>query len=115
MVDNCLFCKIVAGVIPADKVYEDELVVAFKDIDPQAPVHLLIIPRKHIARITDITDEDNLLIAHIHQVAVMLAKDFDIAEPGFRLVNNCNEDGGQAVYHLHYHLLGGRKMAWPPG
>lgn len=115
MVDNCLFCKIVAGQIPADKVFEDDQVVAFRDIDPQAPIHLLIIPRKHIATLNDITGEDSALLGHIHQVAVKLAHEFNIAEAGYRLVTNCNNDGGQAVYHLHFHLLGGRKMAWPPG
>ncbi len=115
MMDNCLFCKIASGNIAVEKVYEDDQVVAFNDIDPQAPVHILIIPRKHIACISDITPDDNELIGHIHQVAVLLAAKFNIAEDGFRLVNNCNDNGGQAVYHLHYHLLGGRKMNWPPG
>lgn len=114
-VDNCLFCKIVNGKIPADIVYDDDKVVAFSDIDPQAPIHLLIIPRQHIARINDIVQEDAALIGHIHLVAVELAKKFSIDEAGFRLVNNCNDDGGQAVDHLHFHLLGGRKMNWPPG
>ncbi|MDY0190384.1 MAG: histidine triad nucleotide-binding protein [Desulfuromonas sp.] len=113
--DSCLFCKIADGTIATEKVYEDEQVVAFNDIDPQAPVHILIIPRKHIARIIDITPEDSALIGHIHQVAVSLAEKFNIAADGFRLVNNCNEYGGQAVYHIHFHLLGGRKMGWPPG
>lgn len=113
--NSCLFCKIASGKIPSDKVYEDDLVVVFKDIDPQAPVHLLIIPRKHIARINDIVADDSVLIGHIHLIAVQMAKKFQIAESGFRLVNNCNDDGGQAVDHLHYHLLGGRKMVWPPG
>jgi len=115
MADNCLFCSIANGTIGAEIVYEDERVLAFKDIDPQAPVHILIIPRKHIATISDITVDDNELIGHIHQVAVLLAKQFNIADDGFRLVNNCNDYGGQAVYHIHYHLLGGRKMSWPPG
>ena len=115
MADNCLFCKIAAGEIPAEKLYEDDQVVAFKDIDPQAPIHILIIPRKHIATINDISLEDNGVIGHIHQIAVQLAKQSCIDESGFRLVNNCNDDGGQCVDHIHYHLLGGRKMAWPPG
>lgn len=115
MVSNCLFCKIAAGEIAAQMVFEDDQVVAFKDIDPQAPLHVLIIPRKHIARLTDISDQDVALIGHIHQVAVQLARQFNVADSGFRLVNNCNDDGGQAVDHLHFHLLAGRKMTWPPG
>jgi len=115
LVDNCLFCKIIKGEIPADIVYDDDKVLVFRDIDPQAPVHLLIIPRQHIARINDIGSAEASLIGHIHLVAVELAKKFSISETGFRLVNNCNDDGGQAVDHLHFHLLGGRKMNWPPG
>jgi histidine triad (HIT) family protein len=115
LVDSCLFCRIVKGEIPADIVYDDDKVVVFRDIDPQAPVHLLIIPRNHIVRINDIGLDDALLIGHIHLVAVELAKKFSISETGFRLVNNCNDDGGQVVDHLHFHLLGGRKMNWPPG
>ncbi|MEA3465394.1 MAG: histidine triad nucleotide-binding protein [Thermodesulfobacteriota bacterium] len=115
LANDCLFCKIASGEILADKVYEDDQVVVFKDIDPQAPVHLLIIPRKHIASINDMVSEDSALIGHIHLIAVHIAKKFQIGETGFRLVNNCNDDGGQVVDHLHYHLLGGRKMDWPPG
>lgn len=115
LVDNCLFCKIINGEIPADIVYDDDKVLAFRDIDPQAPIHLLIIPRQHIARINDMGSEDASLIGHIHLVAVKLANMFSIDESGFRLVNNCNEDGGQTVDHLHFHLLGGRRMVWPPG
>lgn len=115
MADNCLFCKIVAGEIPAQIVYQDDLVVAFNDIDPQAPVHVLIIPRKHITGMNDVTATDSVIIARIHQVAIDLARQLNVAESGYRLVNNCNDDGGQAVAHLHYHLLAGRKMTWPPG
>nr|WP_320115569.1 histidine triad nucleotide-binding protein [uncultured Desulfuromonas sp.] len=115
MPDNCLFCKIVAGEIPAEIVYEDDLVVAFKDIDPQAPIHILIIPRKHIRGMNDIEADDEQVLARIHFAAVTLARQLEIAEPGYRLVNNCNEHGGQAVGHLHYHLLGGRQLNWPPG
>jgi histidine triad (HIT) family protein len=115
MEDNCLFCKIVAGQIPAQIVYEDDLVVAFNDIDPQAPVHILIIPRKHIPGMNDIGDDDGPIIARIHQVAVQLANQLNVAQPGYRLVNNCNEHGGQAIGHLHYHLLAGRQLSWPPG
>lgn len=115
LVDNCLFCKIVRGEIPAEIVYSDDKVLAFKDIDPQAAIHLLIIPRKHIARLNDIDGTDAAIIGHIHLIAVDLASQFGVDESGFRLVNNCNEDGGQTVDHLHFHLLGGRKMSWPPG
>lgn len=115
LVDNCLFCKIIREEIPAEIVYSDNQVLVFKDIDPQAAIHLLIIPRKHIARLNDIDANDAALIGHIHLVAVKLAQQFAIAESGYRLVNNCNDDGGQAVDHLHFHLLGGRKMSWPPG
>ncbi|MCD6527337.1 MAG: histidine triad nucleotide-binding protein [Desulfuromonas sp.] len=115
MADNCLFCKIAAGEIPAQIVYQDELVVAFNDIDPQAPVHVLIIPRKHIAGMNDVVAEDSCILMRIHQVAIDLARQLNVAESGYRLVNNCNDDGGQAVPHLHYHFLAGRKMTWPPG
>jgi histidine triad (HIT) family protein len=109
--DDCLFCKIVAGEIDSDLVYEDEQVIAFKDIKPQAPTHILIIPRKHISTLLDLEEEDNHLVGHIYQVANELAEREGIAEDGFRVVSNCNEAGGQVVHHLHYHLLGGRKMA----
>ncbi|MGM0369693.1 MAG: histidine triad nucleotide-binding protein [Bacillota bacterium] len=109
--DDCLFCKIVAGEIDSDLVYEDEQVIAFKDIKPQAPTHILIVPRKHISTLLDLEEEDNQLVGHIYQVAKKLAKREGIAEDGFRVVNNCNDAGGQVIYHLHYHLLGGRKMA----
>ncbi len=115
MVDNCLFCKIASGEISAEIVFTDEQVVAFKDIDPQAPVHILIIPRKHIASMNDIVVTDNVLIGHMHMVAQQLAEQLGIADAGYRLINNCNDDGGQAIDHLHYHLLGGRRMTWPPG
>lgn len=112
---DCLFCKIAAGEIPANLVYEDERVVAFEDINPQAPKHLLIIPRKHIATTLDLQLEDAELVGHISLVAGKIARQLGIAEEGFRIVNNCNEAGGQVVWHLHYHLLGGREMTWPPG
>nr|WP_320048275.1 histidine triad nucleotide-binding protein [uncultured Desulfuromonas sp.] len=115
MQDSCLFCKIVAGEIPAQIVYEDDLVIAFNDIDPQAPVHILVIPRKHIPGMNDIAEDDLVVMGRIHQVAVKLAEQCGISESGYRLVNNCNEHGGQAIAHLHYHLLGGRQLSWPPG
>ncbi|NOQ51573.1 MAG: HIT domain-containing protein [Desulfuromonadaceae bacterium] len=115
MASDCLFCKIIRGEIPATIIYEDAEIVAFKDVDPQAPQHFLIVPRKHIRNALDLTTADNNLIGNIYQVAGKLAHDLGFAEDGFRIVNNCNEAGGQAVWHLHFHLLGGRDMTWPPG
>ena len=112
---DCLFCKIANGDIPANIIYKDELVVAFDDINPQAPQHKIIIPRKHIATLNDLHKEDNALIGHMVQSGVMLAKQLNIANDGYRLVNNCNTFGGQTVFHIHIHLLGGRQMTWPPG
>jgi len=115
MNSDCLFCKIVAGDIPATVRYEDDRVIAFDDIDPKAPFHILIIPKKHIATTIDLTVDDNDLIGHIYQVAGKISRDAGFAEDGFRVVNNCNKAGGQVVWHLHFHLLGGRNMTWPPG
>jgi histidine triad (HIT) family protein len=112
---DCIFCKIAAGKIPAKKVYDDEQVMAFEDVNPQAPVHVLIIPKKHIRTSLDIKREDNLLIGHMFQVAVDVAKQKGVADKGFRLVMNSNSEAGQSVYHIHIHLLGGRVMHWPPG
>ena len=111
---DCVFCKIVSGEIPAKKAYEDDQVLAFYDLDPQAPVHILLIPKEHIASAMDITSENSGVIAHIFEVAAKLAKECKL-EQGFRLVNNCGKDGQQTVGHLHIHLLGGRPMTWPPG
>ncbi|WP_027338651.1 histidine triad nucleotide-binding protein [Halonatronum saccharophilum] len=113
--EDCIFCKIVAKEIESDIVYEDDRVVAFKDIEPQAPIHYLIIPKKHIPTLVDLQEEDNNLVGHIYQVANKIAKDEGIAKDGFRVVSNCNKAGGQTVYHIHYHLLGGRNLQWPPG
>lgn len=113
--DGCIFCKIISGQIPARKVYEDELVVAIEDIAPVAPVHLLIIPRQHIVNSLDLRPEDNALIGHVFQVAARLAQERGVAEKGFRVVNNNNADAGQSVFHIHFHLLAGRHLAWPPG
>jgi len=115
MSTNCLFCRIAQGDIPTQFLYEDELVVAFKDINPQAPQHILIIPRKHISTTLELNDEDRVLAGHIHLVAGKIATQLGFAKEGFRIVNNCNEGGGQVVWHLHFHLLGGRQMTWPPG
>lgn len=111
---DCLFCKIINKEIPTEFVYEDEKVVAFNDIDPQAPVHLLIIPKEHIESNDDINDENSQIISHVFKVAKKLAREYGL-ESGYRIVNNCKEDGGQSVNHIHFHLLGGRQMLWPPG
>jgi histidine triad (HIT) family protein len=112
---DCLFCGIVEGTIKAKIVYQNDLVVAFNDIGPKAPVHVLIIPRKHIVGVLDVTLDDGAVIAEIFQVAARLAREFGIADSGFRVVVNSGPDSGQSVFHLHYHLLGGRQMSWPPG
>ncbi len=112
---GCIFCRIVKREIPADVVYEDPSVLAFKDINPQAPVHLLVVPKKHLARVMDVGPADAGLFADIHRVAQELAKKTGVEEGGFRLVVNNGANAGQAVDHLHYHLLGGRKLGWPPG
>lgn len=112
---DCIFCKIANGTIPAKIIYRDDQIVAFDDINPQASHHKIIIPQKHIATLNDIADEDNELIGHMVQSASMLAKQLEIAEQGYRVVFNCNTAGGQTVYHIHLHLLGGRTMHWPPG
>ncbi len=107
---DCLFCSIIKGDIPSAKVYEDETVYAFKDINPMAPVHVLIVPKEHISSMNDVTAENSAVIAHIYEVAAKLAKELGIAESGFRVVSNCGADGGQTVFHLHFHLLGGKKL-----
>jgi histidine triad (HIT) family protein len=112
---DCLFCKMVSGEIKPDTVMETEDVLAFRDISPQAPTHILIIPKKHISTINDITDEDTEVMGKLYQVAKEIAAQEGLAEPGYRTVMNCNSDGGQAVYHIHLHLLGGRQLGWPPG
>lgn len=111
----CLFCKIVQGEIPATMVFEDQELAAFRDIRPQAPTHLLIIPKRHIATINDTTEQDELLLGKMILRAQKLAKAEGYAEQGYRLVYNVNSGGGQEVYHIHLHLLGGRQMTWPPG
>ncbi|CAM3115995.1 histidine triad nucleotide-binding protein [Paenibacillus lupini] len=107
---DCIFCKIIEGSIPSSKVYETENVIAFKDIQPAAPVHILIIPKKHIPTMNDVTEEDDSVIAELFAAAREIAKQQGIAESGYRLINNVNSDGGQVVYHLHIHLLGGEKL-----
>ena len=112
---DCLFCKIIAGDIPSNKVYEDDKVYAFRDIEPQAPVHILIIPKVHIASANEFTGENASVVGHIFAVAAKIAKEEGIADGGYRIVNNCGQDGGQTVGHLHFHMLGGRSLQWPPG
>jgi histidine triad (HIT) family protein len=112
---DCLFCRIVAGAIPSQKVFEDEHVIAVRDINPQAPVHVLLLPKRHIASILDAKESDSGLLGRIALVAVTIARQEGLAERGFRLLTNTGPDGGQAVAHMHFHLLGGRKMGWPPG
>jgi histidine triad (HIT) family protein len=115
-VDNqCIFCKIVSGDLPTELIYSDDLVVGFRDINPQAPVHVLIIPRKHIPAVCSMSEEDSKVLGHLHLVAKQLAEQLGIARKGYRLVINCGEDGQQSVPHLHLHLLGGRQLTWPPG
>ena len=111
----CVFCGIVDGKIKANIVYRDDSVVAFRDINPKAPVHLLIIPRKHLVGVLDLNPDDGEVIGHIFQVAGRLAREQGIADGGFRLIVNSGADAGQSVFHLHCHLLGGRKLGWPPG
>lgn len=111
--NDCLFCKMVSGEIKPDIVYEDANVLAFRDINQQAPIHILVIPKRHVATLNDL--DDPVLAGQLLQAAVEIAKQEGMAEKGYRTVFNCNENGGQEVFHLHLHLLGGRQMRWPPG
>ncbi len=112
---DCIFCKIVSGDIPGDVMYEDDNVLAFRDLSPQAPVHFLVIPKKHISTINDIEDADTLLMGQLFQAAKQLAAQEGMDESGYRCVMNCNDDGGQTVHHIHLHVMGKRQMTWPPG
>jgi len=112
---ECLFCRIVRGEIPASFVHEDELIIAFPDIAPQAPTHLLLIPREHLGDVLDLDDRHGPLLARLMATAARLATDAGLDRSGFRLVTNTGADAGQSVHHLHWHLLGGRPMRWPPG
>lgn len=112
---DCLFCKIIKREIPADIVYEDDEVLAFNDISPQAPTHILIIPKRHISTLNDIEEQDLTLMGRLPFIAAKLAKQLGFAEEGYRVVMNCNEKGGQTVYHIHMHLMGGRRFTWPAG
>lgn len=108
---DCIFCKIAKGSIPANKVFENDDVVAFHDINPAAPVHVVVIPKKHIASLNDVEDDDWNLMGEIQRAAYKVAVELDIADTGYRIVNNCGKNGGQEVFHIHYHLLGGAKLA----
>ena len=112
---DCLFCKIINGDIPATLVHEDDRLVAFQDINPQAPTHILIVPRRHIATLNALTADDDGIVGQMVRRAALIAADRGHAETGYRTVLNCNADGGQTVFHIHLHLLGGRPMQWPPG
>jgi histidine triad (HIT) family protein len=112
---ECIFCKLINGDIPTEVVFESDRVFAFKDIDPQAPHHILIIPKKHIPTLNDLTAEDSGLISELVLTAIQIAGELNIDGDGYRTLFNCNDEGGQDVYHIHLHLLGGRKMNWPPG
>ena len=112
---DCLFCKIIDKRVPSTKVYEDDQLYAFRDVNPQAPIHILVIPRKHVATINDLDGDDASLVGKLVLKARDLAREEGIAEKGYRLVMNCNEWAGQSVFHVHLHLLSGRAMRWPPG
>jgi len=113
--ENCLFCKIIHGEIPANKVFEDEKIIAFDDINPQAPIHILIIPKEHFASLNEIPEEKKDVLSHLLLKARQIAREKGVAKSGYRIVLNTARDSGQEVFHIHFHLLGGRKMLWPPG
>ncbi len=112
---DCLFCKMIAGEITPDTVYEDDDVLAFRDINPQAPTHVLVVPKQHVATLNDLDDSNASLVGKMMLAAASIARQEGFAESGYRTVMNCNADGGQTVFHIHLHLLGGRRMHWPPG
>lgn len=111
---DCIFCRIIAGEIPSEKLYEDESALAFKDINPAAPHHFLIVPKKHIATVNDISDADRELAGHLLQVAASVCKNLGVAERGYRIIANVNREAGQEVFHIHLHVLAGLKMGWQP-
>jgi histidine triad (HIT) family protein len=113
--NDCLFCKIIDGEIPADMVFQSDAVIAFRDINPQAPTHILVIPRRHISTINDITDDDTQLVGGLFTAAREIAAQEGLVDVGYRVVMNCGEGAGQSVFHIHLHLLGGRALGWPPG
>lgn len=113
--EDCIFCKIIKGDIPCKKVYEDDMMLCFEDINPAAPAHVLLIPKKHIKSLNELSIEDSSLIGHIFAKAKDIAKELKVDNTGYRIVMNCGKDGGQEVQHIHFHLLGGRNLSWPPG
>jgi histidine triad (HIT) family protein len=113
--NDCLFCKIAAGTIPSKIVYEDDSTTAFEDVNPQAPVHVLVVPKRHAASLAELNDADATLLGHLMLIGAKVAKQKGIADSGYRLVLNTGKHGGQSVFHLHVHVLGGRAMHWPPG
>ncbi len=113
MKKDCVFCRIVTGELPSEKLYEDERVIVIKDINPQAPFHALVITKDHIENILDV--EDYEIFSHVFKVINLVAREYGLTKKGFRIVNNCGYEGGQTIYHLHFHILGGRFMGWPPG
>ena len=112
---NCLFCRVVAGEIPATIVFEDDVVVAFRDVNPQAPLHVLLVPRRHIASLNELSPADDELVGRLVRTAAALAQEHGHSAAGYRTVFNCNADAGQTVFHIHLHLLAGRRLGWPPG
>lgn len=112
---DCIFCKIINGEIPSNKIYEDDSVLAFHDISKEAPIHFLVIPKAHIESANDINEENSKIISHIFTVISKIVREFNISDTGYRIVNNCGKDGGQSVNHLHFHVLGQRELKWPPG
>ncbi len=115
MSDSCVFCKIIAGEMPASFVHQDEHLVAVNDVNPQAPMHVLIMPRRHVATLNDLTEHDSGLVGDMVRLAARIAADRGVASRGYRTVFNCNSEAGQSVFHLHLHVLGGRRLGWPPG
>lgn len=112
---DCIFCKIVNKEIPSTKVYEDDKVLAFKDISPEAPVHIVIVPKEHIRSANELNENNASIVAHIFTIINKIAEEQGIKNSGYRIINNCGEHGGQTVNHIHFHLLGGRNLSWPPG
>ena len=112
---DCIFCKIVSGDIPSTRIYEDEQVIAFRDINPQAPTHVLVVPKRHIPGVNELAEQDEALVGHVYGVIARLVRELGIAETGYRVIVNSGADGQQSVPHLHFHVLGGRLLAWPPG
>ena len=113
--NDCIFCKIISGDIPSSKIFEDEQVIAFRDINPQAPTHILVVPKQHISGVNELAAADEALVGHVYGVIAKLVKELGIDESGYRVVVNSGKDGQQSVPHLHFHVLGGRLLAWPPG